>query len=125
MPCPLPLCKGYNIDVAFLFFKGTESDGAEDVDTVEMRAQWFKGVEIGINEWLNGCGQARLFTLWFAATRTESPSRTIIHVPTRAQQYLSLFQVITIVQFARNSGSPYQLYERIYSYLQDRTPETD
>src|SRR6266852_3856009 len=119
MPCPLLLCQGYNIDVAFLLFKGTESDGAEDVDTVEMRVQWFKGMEIRINEWLNSCGNefwTHVLALRFTTMRTEPPHLTIIHVSTHTHQHLSLFQVIIIVQFVRNSRSPNQLYDRIFFF---------
>jgi len=48
-----------DIDIACQFLKGSQSDGARDIDPIKVRAQWLKGLKIGINEWLNSSGNTR------------------------------------------------------------------
>ena len=43
-----------DINIAFQFLKGSEGDGARDVNSIKVGVQWFKGMKIGTHEWLNG-----------------------------------------------------------------------
>jgi hypothetical protein len=98
----LPLVRKFPIFcVTCLFFKGIKSERTMDIDPVEMRVEWFKSREVGVDEWLkryrNTCfhdkepllfaasphGKVRVHAPNFRRNRYYTPANCFPRIPSR------------------------------------------